>query len=82
MTQKETILQMLREAPNRTVSCSEFAKVYAYHKLSSRCSDLKKLGHDIVFIKSDSIMSSKYWLKFDAERDGKYEFEGDQLRFA
>ena len=60
---------MLRNAPNRTVDCKTFASEYLFHKLSSRCSDLRKEMYDIKYIKGDTVMNGKYVLVYDKEFD-------------
>lgn len=64
VSQKTKILELLLNSPENTVSCSEFNKppFFLYHKLSSRISDLKKMGYKIEFIKGDTIMECKYHL--------------------
>lgn len=75
MTQKESILEMLKSSPNGIVSCKELAAVYLFHKAASRISELRKLGHNIQFVKSitDSPMDAYYILlpEYKEESNGQ-----------
>lgn len=64
MSQKETILEMLKSSPNGIVSCRELASAYLFHKAASRCSELRRLGYNIQYVKSitDSPMDAYYIL--------------------
>ena len=63
MTQKERILKMLKESPEG-VECSVFAREFLFHKLASRCSELRSDGYDIIRIESHDgeVMKARYKL--------------------
>lgn len=68
--QKLQILSMLRNAPNRTVTCQEFEDQFLFHKASTRIGEIEKQkGHTIEYIKGETVMSGKYKLVYDAELD-------------
>ena len=72
MTQKERILELLRSAIGRTVTCQQFADNFLYHKISSRCSELNQSGYKIEYIAplpGQSYMSAAYKLTFDKDMD-------------
>lgn len=69
MTQKEAILEMLRNATMRTVTCRELADKFLYHKAASRVSELNDLGFEIVHIPGRHPMAGKYTMLFDKDRD-------------
>jgi hypothetical protein len=62
---------MLRAAPDKTVTCKEFALEYLYHKVASRCSDLRGEGYDIRYIKGDTVMEGKYILVSELDENGQ-----------
>jgi hypothetical protein len=81
MSQQTEILELLRNAANRTVSCQTLADHYLYHKAASRISKLNQQGFHIQFNKSQtkSPMNGSYTLVFDKDYDvcddkGQYEF--------
>lgn len=69
INQRERILEMLRNAPDRIVSCREFNSEFLFHKLSSRISEINSRGFQIKYIKGPSVMDSRYELVFDMELD-------------
>lgn len=62
MSQQSKILELLRAS--KTVSCRAFNAEFLFHKLASRCSDLRKEGYDIRYNPSqtNSPMDASYTL--------------------
>lgn len=90
MTQKEFILQMLKDS-QEGVTCAEFerSRFGSFHKLASRISDLRQEGYDIIRIEShdNEVMKARYKLVGEPKtlpvhyKDGQGEiiFEGERF---
>ena len=67
-SQKNIILELLKSAPDHTVSCRTLSYSFLFHKAASRISELRKEGFDIEYIPSEtgSALDAHYRLK---ERD-------------
>lgn len=63
-SQKQRILEILKLSYPNAVICRVFDREYLFHKLASRCSDLRKEGYKIEYIPSDtdSVMDASYRL--------------------
>ena len=62
---KTIILEMLKSAPNQTISCRQLSYTFLFHKAASRISELRKEGYDIEYIpgQTDSVLDAHYRLK-------------------
>lgn len=77
-SQCDQILALFRRSRDGVVSCRQFEKDRLYHKLSTRCSDLRKKGYDIKLIPSHTAdpLDAAYQLvsephPFKEETDGQ-----------
>lgn len=63
-SQKERILNLLKEHPEG-VSCRRFQDEFLFHKLASRCSELRVEGYDIQYVPDPNgeVMKAKYVLR-------------------
>lgn len=73
MSQKSEILYMLQNSLNHEVSCREFAYRGLFHKLASRCSDLREEGNDIQYVssKTEDVLDAKYKLIIPEIKDNQ-----------
>lgn len=54
ISQKARILQMLKDAHGGIVTCKAFADNYLYHHASQRIGELKREGHNIEYVPSET----------------------------
>ena len=73
MSQRQEILELLKNSLNHEVSCKELAMRGLFHKAASRCSELRDQGYDIRYIpsKTDSVLDAKYKLIIPEVREGQ-----------
>jgi biotin operon repressor len=69
MNHRQKILHLLRQAPDREISCELLAEHYLYHKAASRISELRAQGYDIQFIPGSTPMNGRYKMFFDKDFD-------------